>query len=46
MYIISFSEKMLFGLESKFASILNDKRVNKVNMARVFSTTVDELEGL
>lgn len=35
------------GLESKLHNILNDKRVNKVNMRKeFFYTTVDELEQL
>ena len=41
-----FSEDAV-GLESKLHSILNDKRVNKVNMRKeFFYTTVDELEEL
>lgn len=35
------------GLENKLHSILNEKRVNKVNMRKeFFYTTVDELEKL
>lgn len=41
-----FSEDAV-GLESKLHSILNNKRVNKVNMRKeFFYTTVDELEEL
>lgn len=41
-----FSEDAV-GLESKLHSILNDKRVNKVNMRKeFFYTSVDELEQL
>ena len=35
------------GLESKLHNILNEKRVNKVNMRKeFFYTTIDELENL
>ncbi len=35
------------GLEKKLHTILNDKRVNKVNMRKeFFYTTIDELEQL
>lgn len=47
MYIVSFFSEDAVGLESKLHSILNDKRVNKVNMRKeFFYTTVDELEEL
>lgn len=47
MFIASFFSDDAVGLESKLHDMLNQKRVNKVNMRKeFFNVTLDELEEL